>query len=202
MTNKIKELPPFPFKFTVFGVGNNIVYTATQHPSHKEDIQVDWEEDKYGNGTWYRKDSALELLQKGDWQLVETQFRIRNWVGFEADVWPVGDEFFSVKWDDVDYTITRSKKDVFNFLYYNNWEIIGEEKPNTNFPESSLVETPNEDLLHKIKQFSQAGYEVAIHNGKYRVFPKGECFAYKCDNDEALVKTMEALSHLDSLEVE
>ena len=133
MTNKIKELPPFPFKFTVFRGGNNIVYTATQHQSYKQDIQVDWEEDKYGDGTWHRKDSALQLLQKGDWQ---------------------------------------------------------------------LVETPNEDLLNKIKQFSQAGHEVIVTNGEYRVFPEGECFAYKCDNDEVLVKTMEALSYLDSLEVE
>ena len=134
MTNKIKELPPFPFKFTVnIPDKTHRVHTVTQHKNFAGCVQVDWENDSFGDGTWYRKEAVLQYLQMGDWQ---------------------------------------------------------------------LVETPNEDLLNKIKQFSKAGHEVAIHNGKYRVFPKGECFAYKCDNDEALVKTMEALSYLDSLEVE
>jgi hypothetical protein len=159
MTNKIKELPPFPFKFTVnIHESAQRVYTATQHPHFEGCVQVNWDEDSTGNGTWYRKEHALRTIQMGDWQLVETP---------------------KVDWQDTLVKVSDKYGDIYSI---------------------SII--ASEDLLNQIKQFSQAGHEVAIHNGKYRVFPKGECFAYKCDNDEALVKTMEALSHLDSLEVE
>ena len=158
MTNKIKELPPFPFKFTVFGGGDNTVYTATQHPSYEEDIRVDWEEDEYGDGTWYRKDSTLHLLQKGEWQLVETP---------------------KVDWQDTLAKVSDKYGDIYSV---------------------SII--ASEDLLNKIKQFSKAGHEVIVTNGEYRVIAGEECVVYKCKDDEALVKTMEALSYLDSLEVE
>ena len=134
MTNKIKELPPFPFKFTVNIPDKTYrVHTVTQHKNFAGSVQVDWDDDSFGDGTWYQKEVALRHLQMGDWQ---------------------------------------------------------------------LVETPNEELLNKIKQFSKAGHEVIITNGEYRVIAGEECVVYKCKDEEALVKTMEALSYLDSLEVE
>ena len=134
MTNKIKELPPFPFKFTVNDSDNPYqVFTVTQHKSFKSCVQLDWDDDSFGDGIWCRKEAAIRALRTGEWQ---------------------------------------------------------------------LVETPNEELLNKIKQFSQAGHEVIVTNGEYRVITGEECVVYKCKDEEALVKTMEALSYLDSLEVE